>query len=108
MPCDNKKCQCELAPREPVYRLSLNYSDMEAFDGYAVVYVCTACAHQTDDQGQVFGACRRWREPKPCEHCGRPVLHDWQRPEPDIIACSLSCRRAVYLARGIIGNSKED
>ena len=98
MRCENKDCQRELTAREPVYRWLVHH---------AVIHVCGDCASKRQewdpaakyyDSGRdVWGNLhqpRTWREPRTCENCCRPVIHDG--PAPTIIACSRQCRQAIY------------
>jgi hypothetical protein len=95
-----ERCKRELTATEPVYRCLV----MPARD---FVHVCSDCASErkqwdSDWQSpyrrwQRAGRTHTWGEPKACEHCYRPVIHDSQPPE--IIACSWSCRQEIYKAR---------
>ena len=113
MKCENKACGRELTRREPVYRclvgLPTDHPDRDS--EFRILHVCRDCA-KTREQWDLRAKHRppyaywsvggnlvrplTWREPRSCEHCGRTVIHEMV--EPQIIACSAQCRRAIYSA----------
>jgi hypothetical protein len=115
MKCENKSCGRELTSREPVYRclVALRQPTEYELHAHQVLNVCGDCAKtrkQWDRRaknrppyayrdplyGNVYQPLR-WNAPQSCEHCGRTVIHD-SSVQPQIIACSNQCRRAIYNA----------
>lgn len=93
MRCQN--CRRELTADEPVYRVAIGYNlvSRQRWDGRSVGSLCAYCATQSPDA--VSFPDQRWRAPKPCCHCGRPVILNGRRRVPHYIACGDRCRRAA-------------
>jgi hypothetical protein len=113
MRCENKTCRRELTAQEPVYRcfVILKEGPPHYDDQRATIHVCTTCAEtraQWDQRakdrppypyrdrytGNVHQPIK-WREPRPCEHCGRTVIQE-RGAETRVIACSWGCRQLIY------------
>src|SRR5262245_15953532 len=92
MKCD--RCHRVLSPDEPVWH---GGTGIGAIDGRCktVGSLCRQCAeyfHWLDD----FYAWKKWRAPRPCKICGRPLHWSDQRPVRKHFVCSPECARRAY------------
>jgi hypothetical protein len=86
------KCQRELERHETVYRVwrrdDFNGRYVSIFGGFNALPICSLCIDESN-----------WRDPCPCERCGRPVINEAGRPAPKIVVCSRACQNGAYNAR---------
>jgi hypothetical protein len=91
-------CQRSIKEGETVHRVSMRYTFPWPDGPYPLIgYICPDCAKATsplDLDPHVFGT--EWLDPIPCNHCGRPVVHDIRRKLPKYVVCSEECQRQVY------------
>jgi hypothetical protein len=109
-------CKRLLAANEPVWRLRVSESDPRfravKDDGryrseYGRVYeICRACCDGEKRSVLAEGAWRdrtwlhdpnmKWRPPRPCQECGRPVHQSGRVAVLSNFVCSWECRRRAY------------
>jgi hypothetical protein len=105
-------CKRETLADEPVYRLRRGHDGSrtawrDMFGDRAIVTACARCRENPPPSdrtgvGSLFTFAgfdrEHWLPPKPCSHCGRPVIVDQYRGSQRYIVCGDQCRIAIYNA----------
>jgi len=81
-------CHRKMDDKEPIHRVSFSWWHHSS----VIRLICRACAVSSG------GEWRKWRSPRTCEGCGRPVIHDINRRPPEHVICSQRCHRVVRAA----------
>jgi hypothetical protein len=94
-----ERCSRELDPTENAWRY-YNYNSQSS----RLISICDECfrkmecTSKTQEEWFDYFLEKRWREPLPCGHCGRPVRIP-RRYKLRHVLCGEACRRAVYAIR---------